>query len=284
MTAGARACIYCGADEKLTSEHVFGDWTRKYVERTYQKYSFQSVIAPSPGQAVGKPVKIRAGDPLNSQIKAVCAKCNSGWMSQIQERAKPFLIPLFEGSPRVLGRDAQRRIATWASLASMTAEFISRDPVDVSIPQFERAKIMARSRPSNSFRVWIGKYEREKWGGQWRHGTIPIYSSNEIEEASRGAHAPNHQTTSFTIGKLFVHVFSGHFRHIIARWDWQNALRALSALKQIWPIENNVVHWPGTTMTDADAQLFSNAFILRSEQIAAKAGWYSFSGEGGNAN
>lgn len=234
MANGARSCIYCGAVGKLTSEHVFGDWTRKYVQRPHQKHTFQSVIAPNPGQAVGKPVKIRAGDPLNTQIKAVCEACNSGWMSQIQERAKPFLLLLFKGDQSTLGREAQRRIATWAALASMTSEYISRDPADVAIPQFERAKMMARSRPSNSFRIWIGKYERESWGGQWRHNTLPIYSSNEIEEVSeRSVRCPNHQTTTFIVGKLFVHVFSGHFRHIIARWEWQNAPRALSALKQI---------------------------------------------------
>jgi hypothetical protein len=41
---------------------------------------------------------LAARDPLSSQVRVVCGPCNSGWMSQLQNQAKPFLTPLFEGA------------------------------------------------------------------------------------------------------------------------------------------------------------------------------------------
>lgn len=279
MSDDNKSCIFCGAVGKLTNEHIWGDWTRNYVPRTQNKHEFRSIVAKTPTSETAEPVRIRAGDPLNSQVKVVCKPCNNGWLSQIQEKAKPYLIPLVEGRGAFLGRQAQRQIATWATMATMTGEYLSRDPQNISVPQSERSKFMQTSRPPRNWRIWIGKYEREKWAGQWLHNSFPIYSTSEIAEVSASSvRRPNHQTTSFVIGKLFVHVFSGHFRSIIMRWDWQNAPSALAALREVWPIEESVVRWPAITMTDRDAHDFSMAFIRRSAEIASKAGYYPFGG------
>jgi len=219
-----KSCIFCGAVGKLTGEHIWGGWTSKYVPSPTNKHNFHSVVAATPTEEKSEPVRIVPGDPLNSKVKVVCKPCNNGWLSQIQEKAKPYLIPLFDGQNATLGKEAQRWIATWAAMATMTGEYLSRDEQNVAVPQKERTRFMQARRPPNNWRIWIGKYEREKWAGQWRHNSFPIYPEKEImQAAASGKRLPNHQTTSFVIGKLFVHVFSGHFRGIIMRWDWQNA-------------------------------------------------------------
>ena len=277
MSNNIKNCIFCGAAGKLSDEHIWGGWTSKYVPRPTNKHNFHSVVATTPTQEKSEPLRIVPGDPLNSKVRVVCKPCNNGWLSQIQEKAKPYLIPLFDGQTATLGKEAQRWIATWAAMATMTGEYLSRDMQNVAVPQQERTKFMRTRRPPQNWRIWIGKYEREKWAGQWRHNSFPIYSEDKIMEVTAsGKRLPNHQTTSFIIGKLFVHVFSGHFRGIIMRWDWQNAPRALNALRQVWPIEQNVVHWPGAVMTDRDASDFAMAFIRRSAEIASKTRYYPF--------
>jgi hypothetical protein len=43
--------------------------------------------------------------------------------NDIQETAKPFLIPLFEGAPALLSEEAQRLVSAWIGLATIIAEF-----------------------------------------------------------------------------------------------------------------------------------------------------------------
>lgn len=107
MSGDSKVCIFCPFRGKMTHEHIWGDWTRNYVPRPQNKHEFKAILAPTPTEEVHGPLKIRAGDPLNSQVRVVCGACNSGWMSQIQEYAKPYLIPLFDGDESVLDAPAQ---------------------------------------------------------------------------------------------------------------------------------------------------------------------------------
>jgi hypothetical protein len=36
----------------------------------------------------------RKGDARSQKLKVVCKACNSGWMSELQDRTKPVLLPL----------------------------------------------------------------------------------------------------------------------------------------------------------------------------------------------
>ena len=224
MSNDGKRCIFCPFVGKLTDEHIWGDWTRNYVERPQKKHNFASIVAKTPTEEVVDPVRIRAGDPLNSQVKVVCGPCNSGWMSQIQERAKPFLIPLFEGKESVLDSAAQTLIASWAAMATMTGEYLSRDPENIAVSQAERTWFKKNRVPPDNWRILIGKYRRDEWKGQWYHVSMPIYSAKDIPRAkASNVRLPNHQTTSFVVGQLYVHVFSGFFA--ISSWIGIGVLR-----------------------------------------------------------
>ena len=97
MSAPEKKCIFCQRAGNLTAEHIWGQWTKQYVDRQSNKHTQARVFVPKPGEPDAPSVKIRAGDALDSAPEIVCAECNSTWMSGIQNRAKPFLIPLFEG-------------------------------------------------------------------------------------------------------------------------------------------------------------------------------------------
>jgi hypothetical protein len=65
-------------------------------------------------------------DVLDIAPKTVCGRCNSGWMSQIENSAQKYLTPLVSGSPTRLGGEAQRAIATWSALKAIVASSITR--------------------------------------------------------------------------------------------------------------------------------------------------------------
>src|ERR1700730_10701224 len=87
MVEQLKCCIFCGSNDKLTNEHVYGEWLKAYVPRMRNKHEFQYVKSGSPGVHEYADKKIRAGDPVSSQVRVVCSSCNSGWMSGLQNRA-----------------------------------------------------------------------------------------------------------------------------------------------------------------------------------------------------
>lgn len=156
-----KRCIFCGSDDKLTSEHIFGEWTKRYLPKTHNKHEFQDTRVPLPGVHEYSEPKIRAGDPILSQVRVVCGSCNSGWMSGLQSRAIPVLTPLFDGRFWHLDANVQTTIAAWAAMATMTSEFLARDPQKIVVSQSERVWLKDNLTAPSNWRIWIGRYRRK---------------------------------------------------------------------------------------------------------------------------
>jgi hypothetical protein len=275
MTNYAHRCIFCGEAAKMTSEHIWGEWIQEHVPRTSNKHSFADVFVAKPGEDEPTAVRIRAGDPINSQVSVVCGECNNGWMSRLQERAKPFLIPLFAGIPEILTDASQRAIAAWASMATMTGEHITRNPQRITVPQADRDCLMRNgTAPLGTWRIWIGRCSSEWEGQQWVRITAPILDAANLEKAvAADERRPNTQTTAFKIGKLYVATMNCPFPEITQGWDWRTAPRALNRLQQVWPIARHIVAWPNADMTGKDAKVFATAWKAYSDSLAKRVGY-----------
>ena len=57
--------------------------------------------------------------------------CNGGWMREIEDRARPILIPLIKGEEIRLSPADQSVIAAWAALKAIVGEYDERMPVTV---------------------------------------------------------------------------------------------------------------------------------------------------------
>jgi hypothetical protein len=198
-------------------------------------------------------VQIRAGDPLGSNVRAVCTKCNNAWLSAIQDAAKPLLIPMLTGQTCVLGETAQTKIATWAAMATTTAEHLMHEESLIGVPQVDREWLWKNGTPPPDWRIWIGRYQRHRLPEQWTHCSVPIYERGPVIAPS-GLPQCNTQTTTFMVGELFVHVLSGSFPHHVRDWDWRTWPRAPHLMAQIWPIKVSSV-------ADADACRIARAFF-----------------------
>jgi hypothetical protein len=172
-----RGCIFCDEPTKLTKEHLWSKWIRQLVRHDASKHEQTNQVFNI--SAVDRTAKTIAGDVRNRGIKAVCGKCNSGWMSSIEERAKPALRPLTKGAPAFLNRDSQSDVATWIAMKTMVAEYF--DPTKIAIPLSERQFLRDNRRaPDANWRIWIGNYERTKWGAQLVHGSHGIAPSISV--------------------------------------------------------------------------------------------------------
>ena len=126
----------------------------------------------------------------------------------------------------------------------------------------------------NDWRIWIGRYERRAWRGQWIHAGLPVLDTKNLPSvATLDERLPNTQTTAFVIGKLYAFVMSSAFPELPRLWDWRTAPRALSCLRRIWPIRGFPLPWPPDDMTDTDAESFATAFVRYSDDLALRVGY-----------
>ncbi len=193
--------------------------------------------------------KKSGGDPRNRPVRVVCAGCNGGWMSRLQQTAKPLLIPLVTGQAVRLDAQAQQVIAVWCAMSVMTAEFLSHDRQAISLD--ERRSIKAtQSVPADTWKIWIGHYVRGGWQPLWAHTVMPIGDEEISPVGDDGVPIANTQTTSLVVGQLYIHAFSCPYNFLIRAATLPDEARSLS---QIWPPTSANIDWPRSTMTDRDA-------------------------------
>jgi hypothetical protein len=248
----------------MSDEHVFGEWLKPFVKDDKNKFVLNQITVPKFGTLPAQQ-RIRAGTPLNSKVPVVCEPCNNGWLSRIHETAKPHLIPLIKGLPCAIGEEAQSKVATWATMATMTGEFIHRKPTSVAVSQRERRYFMHARMPLQNWRIWIGMFYPTQGAGSWIHAAMPIvYEGTRAEDLPKMGDGdvphPNTQWSTFFVGRLWIHAASGDTAaDYIQAWNWPNAPRARSLLVQIWPIKESIIVWPIQPLSDADAVNFATA-------------------------
>jgi hypothetical protein len=275
MSEGSNRCIFCGDLAMLTSEHVWGEWIKKYVSPTMNKHGSAHVYVRRPGEPDAPIITRKAGDPVMTQVEEVCEKCNTGFLSQIQNRAKPYLLPLFEGKPSRLDEAAQSIIASWIAMTTMTASYSIRGRERIAISQSDRDWLRSTLTAPKDWRIWIGHCEEWARKEQWVHVTLPIFDSENIPETvTDNDRLPNTQTTAFKIGKLYAFSMSCPFPTTLFGWDWRTYPRAILFLHEIWPrAEGRVVAWPFARMATRDAEGIARAFLAYIEDLASREGY-----------
>jgi hypothetical protein len=258
-------CIFCGKNRDngpehvLTKEDVWPIWLTKYIPRDLRNYGAETIIVHR--NRIEKSQKKVDGDPRSRRVKLVCKKCNTGWMSQLQERAKNILLPLMTGGTTILGDEAQKLVAAWCAMSTMTADFIFPDKQ--AIPQTDRDLLLAiRLPPSDTWKIWIGRFQRKEWVPHFVKQSIPIKSVENAETLPpSGIPRPNTQTTTLIFGELYVHVFSSIFPHIIASAGVGN--EGVEKIAQLWPVREHFIAWPINIMSDRNADAIVDEIFKR---------------------
>ena len=103
-----KKCIFCQHDDrKITKEHLFPDWLSKMYDDT--------VTGINEGtNADGSIAYSYTSKIFQQTMNSVCEVCNNGWMSQIENEAKPILIKMLRNKSFVLDKKSQIKLSTWA--------------------------------------------------------------------------------------------------------------------------------------------------------------------------
>jgi hypothetical protein len=108
---GRMDCLACGPTaSRPSNEHVFSKWLLKEFEPDASMPLYRRLDD-------GTEKQTRTDIKLDSfRLKEVCESCNNGWMSKLEEDAKPIILALIRGQRELVAlTDEERKIvAAWA--------------------------------------------------------------------------------------------------------------------------------------------------------------------------
>jgi hypothetical protein len=203
-------------------------------------------------------------------------------MSQLQELAKPHLVPSLRGERTVLMTNAQRTISTWAAMMIMVSEF--SDDNFVAVPARDRRWLKDHRIPPSRWQIWIGRHAAT--GRQlFTHNVmalavekserVNLAIQQEVQRlAFEGPATPNTQTSTICVGNhLVIYAMSSIEPWKIIR-QWKLPPEIDATMVKIWPIRNKRVIWPPGvgSLTDAGLDLLSMHFMDTVERIARNLG------------
>jgi len=90
------------------------------------------------------------------KVRFVCKACNNGWMSRLENRAKPIVEAIFDRAISALSPTDQATLAEWAVKVSMVLEAL-RSGTTWFYSQEERALMRGESAIPPRTRVWLAK-------------------------------------------------------------------------------------------------------------------------------
>lgn len=179
-----------------------------------------------------------AAKQLDFAARKVCERCNTGWMNDLENLARPHLVPLIEGQRRVLDAPAQRIVAAWAVKTALALSLANPGKRPVATHHY-RAMAEMKDRPPPKSLVWIGAYSG------WRHAS---HFPEELTLSSSSGDVDGYAAT-LTVARLVLQVV-GHSHNDDVSITKLGSRAHMAA--QIWPV-GGLTHWPLPIVMDDDA-------------------------------
>lgn len=240
-------------------EHLWPDWLKdsKTIDHTPVNHthsqSFFNTVPVGPQAAMIVPdfdEKRRGGAVTNRKEPVVCGPCNTQWMSRLENKTKPILLPMIDDESQELDEDDQRTIARWADKLMMVFETTS--PKTAVTTQQDRLRVMNESQPALRTQVWIGRTEHSPHITEWRHNSVVLGSHNSMLLGSNGE-TEKLRVDVLVVGYVCLVVTGSASRVYEPAAAFTNQLS--DRLVRIWPITRQSVHWPPpAAMTAEDIQ------------------------------
>jgi hypothetical protein len=170
-------------------------------------------------------------------VKRVCGACNNGWMSRLEEQAKPVLESILDDKLKAVDTLLQAVVARWAVKTVMVLEAVDSSR-SCFYSEDERSLMRTTQSIPKRTSVWIAMCVDHR----------DIYSAAKDLRTSRGDDGIRAFATTMAFGPLAVQVVSIKTPAEIAStvavtyevsdgpWD--------RTLVQVWPSSANPLVWP----------------------------------------
>jgi len=185
----SRPCMFCWrTDSPLTKEHVYPHHWRKF---------FPDVGGPDNVWQSGPRGFVErrgANHQFDNQVRDICAACNSGWMRQLDERVRPFVIPMAHGVLTSLDRSQTNAFRTWATKTALVRTLQDRSQQQQAHDDRFR-EFFANRRPFGELVVQAAACDY-------------CHVDNNTSWVVPGEPSATSNTVTFAIGRLFAQVAS----------------------------------------------------------------------------
>lgn len=236
----SRSCMFCSGNAS-TREDVWPTWLRKRFQSDDAR-----VFAERRGASLGS---WRPGN-TGLRVKRVCALCNNGWMSGLENDAKPLVESILDDRLTCISPGAQSTLAIWSMKTAMVHEGVdSQDTWFYSQDERERLRT-ARMLPERTA-VFIAKCVAQPH----------IYSAakNHRTPARDGDIRAHVTTVAFgpvafqvvTIRVPSVVPANVNVTYDVSAGPWE------TTLVQMWPVAQQSLAWPPKHGLEGDDGLYA---------------------------
>jgi hypothetical protein len=199
-------CIFCD-QLRLTKEHLWPDWLKRFLPRQATDHfhtTGSSAVVNAKVIAHEPDLKWQTGDIRSRKLKVVCGACNNGWMSRLQEAAKPKLVPLLRGTWSGLSASDCPAISAWAVMFTIIVERL--DLSTAAVTAAERRAFSLDRRPPTNWMIWAGHCKDWPPWDFYHRGWGAFAEPNPVSPSTD--ERCNSQTTTFKVGELLLHTYS----------------------------------------------------------------------------
>jgi hypothetical protein len=154
-----RLCYFCGQPGPMSKEHAWPQWMKAGAEVRSSRTTTDIGFGRTSDDAFGEMANVRRdrqGSVLTIKVREVCAKCNSGWMSELEVAARPVLHRLWLGLLTKLTTSEIATIAAWSLKTSWMHERAHHQK-PTALPQQRLA--LAGGRLVSHTRVWAACHQ-----------------------------------------------------------------------------------------------------------------------------
>lgn len=227
------SCVFCGFVGKLTGEDALPKWIAR--ELLPPDSVFRISLYGGAGGSLELEEEWRSA-LMGHPTECVCATCNNRWMSTMEQKIKPVILPMFTGTKVSLDKNTQKKIAAWATKTAYMLSYSEslQQPVHADWRQL----MYVKREPPPTARVWLATYAGDVMPAQY--DTKEVHLQPEHGLITRDW--PGNLVT-FSIMHLAFQVW------IPGTPDRQYPeYRLLPGvepyIRQIWPVVDRAVTWP----------------------------------------
>lgn len=224
-----RICIFC-QENASTKEDVWPQWLTK----RFPLYNTSRMEAERGGRNLGNwPIKTLKLLP----VRCVCAECNNGWMSRLENEVKPVIEAILDDRMNLINSSSQAHIAVWAVKTAMVLEALYPDREWFYTSDQRRGLRILSAIPERTS-IWIAKCVDQP----------NIYSAAKDMRTAPGKNEVHAYVTTMAFGSLAIQVMTMRAHTNLSKgtkiiYDVNEGPRE-EVLMQVWPIMPNLQQWP----------------------------------------
>lgn len=155
-----RRCPFCGSTGPLTKEDAWPRWLNQALTAPAGPGTAHDITLD--GNKVVRVLKRTATGYNTARVPGICAACNNGWMSRLEQAAAPLLLPMINGETVTLDRRQQAVVTAWVTKTGLVFDQRAKDRDRFVSPEVTRAFGADPTIVSGS-RVVLARYSERDW-------------------------------------------------------------------------------------------------------------------------